>query len=259
MQISFVSCVNDFDVYKACVTASVLNQHEKVATELIPISNTSSSYPLAATALNRGLNDAKGNIVVFCHQDVIFPSCWLTKLVDQISIVERKYKNWGVLGTYGVALNGSYVGHVVDPRGHRRQGSLPRIVQSLDEHCLIIRKDSGLHFDEGLGGFHFYGADLCLQAMVKGVPNFAIDACVKHLSRGKVDDSFYCLAEKLCDKWRHKKCPLAVIQTTCGVFRVKYGFKGKLAYTFSEGRRKFRKLCKRKFRKLLGRFSRDKL
>lgn len=250
MQISFVSCVNDFDIYKSCVTASVLNQHKNVATELIPIDNTSSNLS-AAAALNRGLNDAKGNIVVFCHQDVIFPSYWLAKLVDQIPIVERKCKNWGVLGTYGVALNGSYAGHVVDPHGHRRQGSLPRMVQSLDEHCLIIRKDSGLHFDEGLGGFHFYGADLCLQAMVKGLPNFAIDACVQHLSGGKVDDSFYDLAKKLSGKWRHKKCPLAVIQTTCGIFRVKYGIKGKLAYTFSKGRRKFRRL--------LGRFSGNRL
>ena len=85
MQISFASCVNNFDVYKACVTTSVLNQHENVATELIPIINTSSNLS-AAAALNRGLNDVKGNIVVFCHQDIILPSCWLTKLVNQISI-----------------------------------------------------------------------------------------------------------------------------------------------------------------------------
>lgn len=241
MQISFISCVNDFDIYKACVTASVPNQHENVATELIPIDNTSSNLS-AAAALNQGLNDAKGDIVVFCHQDVKFSKNWLDKLTKQISIVESKEKNWGILGSYGVDVKGRFVGNVVDPHNSPPSRKLPVQVQSLDEHCLIIRKNSRLCFDEELGGFHFYGADICLQARQKGMKCYAIDACVEHLSGGKEDANFYLMAEKFCRKWKNIPTAPDIIETTCGVFKIKKGIISNLMYLLVVLRRK---ICRR--------------
>lgn len=240
MRISFVSCVNDFAIYDTCVAISLRNQQEKVETELIPIDNTSSNLS-AAAALNWGLNKAKGDIVVFCHQDVIFPPYWLSKLLEQISVVEEKFENWGVLGTFGVAMNGKFVGNVVDPHNSAPSKKLPIRVQSLDEHCLIIRKDSGLRFDEELDGFHFYGTDLCLQALAKGMSNFAIDACVEHLSAGKMDMSFYQLARKLCQKWNNADCSMSIIETTCGIFRIKEGLKARVLCCLAKGKRSWRR------------------
>ena len=180
-------------------------------------------------------------MVVFCHQDVEFLEKWTEKLFEQISIVEKTHKSWGVLGTFGVAKNGMFAGHIIDPSGHFHCLPLPAEVQSLDEHCLIMRKHSGLTFDEQLGGFHLYGADICLQASAKGLINFAIDACVQHLSSGKADTNFYEAADKLYQKWRYKNPPLAVIETTCKMCRVKAGLKGMVAYRIARLKRRRRR------------------
>jgi glycosyltransferase involved in cell wall biosynthesis len=56
----------------------------------------------ASHALNIGLEKAKGDIVVFCHQDVIFYKEWIDMLYERIRELEAKDKNWGVLGTAGI-------------------------------------------------------------------------------------------------------------------------------------------------------------
>jgi 2-polyprenyl-3-methyl-5-hydroxy-6-metoxy-1,4-benzoquinol methylase len=146
-------------------------------------------------------------------------------LCSQIDIVEKSCKEWGVLGLFGITLCGSYGGHVIDLQGHSRFLPLPQKVQSLDEICLIIRRDSSLKFDENIGGFHFYGGDLCLEAEVKGFTNFAIDACVKHLGQGKMDAEFWRTERRLSNKWRHRNSPRRVLITTCAFVRVQRGVK----------------------------------
>jgi GT2 family glycosyltransferase len=216
--------------------------------ELIPIDNTSNTLS-AHEALNQGLKKATGEIVVFCHQDVKFPQGWIEKLLEQIVIVERTHKNWGVLGTFGIAKDGSPAGHIIDCGVHFYCPPLPVEAQSLDEHCLIIRKGSGLEFDENLGGFHLYGADICLEAMTKGLTNFAIDTCLEHLSLGrKLDQSFYDAMNRLYIKWRNKNPPLYVIETTCKVCRLQPGLRGQIAYRIARFKRKRKR---KKIRKLL--------
>jgi len=234
---SVVSCVNDFQRYNSCVRSSFEEEQRTGTVELIPVDNISNRLS-APAALNCGLKRTAGRIIVFCHQDVIFPQGWIGRLYEQISIVEKTHKNWGVLGTFGVAKNGMLAGHIVDYCGVRFHcPPLPTPVQSLDELCLIVRKDSGLAFDEDLGGFHFYGADICLEALTKGLTNFAVDACVQHLGSGKIDVSFDEAASKLYKKWRKKKPPLSVIETTCKVCRLQSGLKGIIAYKIARSRR----------------------
>jgi 2-polyprenyl-3-methyl-5-hydroxy-6-metoxy-1,4-benzoquinol methylase len=223
-KISFVSCINDFDLYRECVERSLNNQTSNIEIELVPIDNTNSEWS-CPSALNRGLEKATGEIVVFCHQDIIFPSSWVDNLCSQIYLVEKSCKEWGVLGLFGITLCGSYSGHVIDLQGHSRFMPLPQKAQSLDELCLIIKKNSGLKFDERLGGFHFYGGDLCLEAEVKGFTNFAIDACVKHLGQGKSGADFRRMARRLSNKWRHRNSPRRVLITTCAFVRVQKGLK----------------------------------
>jgi hypothetical protein len=246
--ISVVSCVNDFEKYDSYVKASFREEEKSGTVELIAIDNTSNELS-APAALNQGLGNSAAEIIVFCHQDVIFPQGWIERLFEQISIVERTHKNWGVLGTFGVAKNGMFAGHIIDPSGHFHCLPLPAEVQSLDEHCLIIRRDSGLCFDEELGGFHFYGADICLEAMVNGLSNFAIDACVEHLSSGKADSDFLEATDKLYQKWKDRKPPLAVVQTTCKMCRLQGGLKGLIAYRIARFKRKRRRKRLRKLQK----------
>jgi hypothetical protein len=189
-----------------------------------------------------GLAKAAGEIIVFCHQDVVFPERWIRRLYEQISIIERTHKDWGVLGTFGIAKNGMLAGHIIDCSVHFHCRPLPTEVQSLDEHCLIVRKDTGLVFDEDLGGFHLYGADICLQALAKGLANFAIDAYVHHLSPGgKLDAGFHEIMNKLYQKWREKNPPLPVIQTTCKLCRLQSGLRGRIAYEIARTQKKRRR------------------
>ena len=239
-KISVISCVNDFKKYNSYVANSFTEENKNGVVELIAIDNTANTLSIPQ-ALNLGIKKSHGEINVFCHQDVIFPSNWIKTLLEQISVIEKTNKNWGVLGTFGVARNGMFAGHLIDPNGHFHCLPLPAQVQSLDEHCLIMRKDSGLIFDEELGGFHLYGADICLQAMTRGLSNYAIDACVEHLSPGKADADFIEAVDKLYQKWKNKKSPLTVIQTTCKMCRLRGGLTGIAAYKFARFKRRRRR------------------
>jgi len=248
-KISVVSCVNDFEKYNSCVRSSFREEQEEGTVELIPVDNTANGLS-APQALNQGLKKAGGRIVVFCHQDVTFPDEWTGKLLEQISIIENTHKNWGVLGTFGVAKSGMLAGHILDHGVRFHCPPLPAEVQSLDEHCLIMKSDSGLSFDEDIGGFHLYGADICIQAMAKGLINFAIDACLEHLSPGdKLGADFYEAMNRLYQKWRNRNAPLAIIETTCKLCRLQGGLAGRIAYEIGRHKRKRRRKKMRKLQK----------
>ncbi len=210
MTVSIVTCVNDFEVYNANIRDGAYAPR----TQLLPVDNTDNSMS-AAQALNIGIERAVHEIVVCCHQDVRFPAGWVDTLHRQIA--ENGDPEFGVLGTFGVDVAGHYAGNIKDPHNNPKLGDLPCKAQSLDEHCLIIRKSSGLRFDEELGGFHMYGADICLQAGCLGLKNYVIDACLEHLSGGQIDNAFQMLARKFANKW-YEKSPVRVLKTTCGIF-----------------------------------------
>lgn len=207
MTASIVTCVNDFEVYNANIREGVYAPR----TQLIPIDNTDNSMS-AAQALNIGIERATYETVVCCHQDVKFPDGWVDTL--HLQIMEIGGYDFGVLGTFGVDMVGGYAGNIKDPHNNPKLGDLPCLAQSLDEHCLIIRKASGLRFDEDLGGFHLYGTDICLEAACRGMKNYVIDAWLEHLSGGKVDEAFKATAEKFKEKWE-KRGLCGPVKTTC--------------------------------------------
>ncbi len=207
MTASIVTCVNDFEAYNA----NIRDGAYAPKTQLLPVDNTDNSMSVAQ-ALNLGIERAVHEIVVCCHQDVRFPIGWVDALHRQI--VEIGGYEFGVLGTFGIDLAGQYVGNIKDPHNNPKLGDLPCEAQTLDEHCLVIRQSSGLRFDEDLGGFHMYGADVCLQAAERGMKNYVIDAWLEHLSGGKVDDGFRAAADKFCDKWENRGLR-GWVKTTC--------------------------------------------
>ena len=211
MSVSIVTCVNDKDMYRR----NFVEQAFAPKTQLIPIYDAES----AAAGLNEGIERATFDTVVCCHQDVRFPAGWVDTLQRQTMEVDDI--NFGVLGTFGIDMQGGYAGNIKDPHNNPKLGELPCSAQTLDEHCLILRKSSGLRFDEELGGWHMYGADICLQAMIAGLKNYVIDAHLEHLSGGLIDKAFVEIGNAFCNKWRRLDCPLATVVTTCGRFPIK--------------------------------------
>jgi hypothetical protein len=164
MNWTVICAANNDQVLKSCL----LNSPDiRGASEVI----LQRGYNSAAAAYNSGLEKAKTDLVVFIHQDVYLPKGWIDSLqasLDRLSISDPK---WGVLGVWGgidaPGLPGyMYWTGVGGTAGEPFEGV--REVMSLDEVVLILRKSSGLWFDERLPGFHMYGTDICLEARRRG-------------------------------------------------------------------------------------------
>lgn len=54
----------------------------------------------------------------------------------------------------------------------------------MDEVVLVVRRSSGLQFDEALPGFHLYGTDICLQARKQGLKCYVVSDFCLHNSNG---------------------------------------------------------------------------
>ena len=114
------------------------------------------------------------------HQDVHLPDGWDQNLAEQIREAERRFGPIGVAGVYGASeviapadltqpLGVERIGWVVDRGLELRDGpELPAPVATLDELLLVVRRNSDLRFDAALG-LHLYGADICLQALERGL------------------------------------------------------------------------------------------
>lgn len=101
--------------------------------------------------------------------------------------MDESNPNWGVVGIYGITNSGLGVGYAYSTGLKRFVGAPlnhPIEVRTLDEIILIIRRSSGLRFDERLPGFHLYGTDICLQAEKKGMRNYVIPCFALHNSNG---------------------------------------------------------------------------
>lgn len=174
---TLVSTVNDTEILSANLLASpfLLKKHD---CQVVTLANFSS----AASAYNEGISRAENDLMVFAHQDVFFPASWLAQLGSALDYLERVDPNWGVIGCWGVTRTGETWGHLYSTG----QGVIgkpferPVEVQTLDELVLILRKPSGLKFDEKLPHFHLYGTDLCLSAAKRGLKCYAISAFCIH-------------------------------------------------------------------------------
>jgi hypothetical protein len=107
--------------------------------ELILLDNTGNNYRSAAEALNKGGRDAKGDYLMFAHQDVqLFSKDWLENVESRLRLLPN-------LGIAGVAGNLEMIKGLVSNLKHgeppRLAGNIeierPEKVQTLDE-CLIL-------------------------------------------------------------------------------------------------------------------------
>ncbi|MGD0792505.1 MAG: glycosyltransferase [Terriglobales bacterium] len=145
-------------------------------------------FQCAGKAYNSGINDARHDIIVFAHQDIYLPHDWKAQVEVALSQVARIDPGWGVLGVVGVAKENQDIrGHCYSTGLQRFVGetfSTPVEVRSLDEIVLLLRRSSGLMFDENLPGFHLYGTDICAQANARGMKSYVVPAFCIHNSNG---------------------------------------------------------------------------
>ncbi len=221
--------------------------------EIIALPNFNNEYSGCAEALNIGKDVANGKFCIYCHQDLEVPSNWLESIASHIRELDMSMV--GFLGMAGASkpndgpLSNSqgacYLSDVVNVgsgfeslANSYRRGLGKRVeVQTLDELCIIGRKNIQLRFDEKtFDHYHWYGADICLQALNVGLKNYAIDAECLHLSDGvsnfKKEDHQRKFMEgsiRLFNKWKAK---FSYFRTTTTSFSVP---KNEIQYLFVKG------------------------
>lgn len=174
------------------------------------------AHACASAAFNEAIHQAQGDILVFAHQDVYLPAEWKQNLDRAILRLEQLDPHWGVIGPVGVASDHEIRGHVYSTGLDDYVGeafSEPWEAVTLDELVLVLRRSSGLRFDEELPGFHLYGADICIEARRRGFHSYIVPAFCLHNSNGvaRLPHEFWQAYLHLRRKW-HDQLP---IQTCC--------------------------------------------
>lgn len=196
--VSCVTLVTDESLYQTSV-GTLVEQFPAGAVQVIPVYANQLGMN-AAQGLNHGIEQACAEWVICMHQDVLIPDGWWNRVQVELA----KYKAPGkvaVIGLVGATRRGELVGHILDPHGHGRWGRLPTEVVSIDEHVIVVRKDSPVRFDPANPGFHVYGTDIAMQARQHGCQTIVIDAPVVHLSGGEIDPMFASASQWLLSKW----------------------------------------------------------
>jgi len=166
-------------VLRANLLSSLRRQDAKY--ELILVDNTKGTFKSLPEALNYGGSKAKGEYLMFVHQDVeLMGGDWLRRAEELLASIN----DLGVAGVAGVDFNGNPVGFIID-RG-KFWGSpikTPKPVMTLDEQLIIIprRVFSDVKFHEGFK-WHSWGADMCLRVCSLGLKAYVLPLPVSHNS-----------------------------------------------------------------------------
>lgn len=207
---TFVVAVNDRHIFEHNFRASPC-VHSEHGHELL----IQQGFTSAPKAYNDALRRSSNDLVVFCHQDVYLPERWLSDLGRALDYLALHDPTWGVVGCSGITREHQHWRFLYSS-GLGVSGApfeYPRQVQTLDEIVLVIRRSSGLRFDERLPSYHLYGTDICLSASRQGMNNYAISAfCIHNTCQLLVlPPDFYRCCEYIKRNW----ADCLPIQTTC--------------------------------------------
>lgn len=208
--LTFIILVNDEEIFKNNLLASPVLL-DKENSEIIAQRGFSS----AATGYNAAIEAARNDLLILAHQDIFFPTAWYSDLRTALEYMEKHDPEWGVLGCYGTTKENQRWGYLYSTKlgiiGEPLKRPMP--VQTLDEVVLVIRKSSGLHFNESLQHFHLYGTDICLAAADRGRKCYAISAfCIHNTNYVSIlPKEFYQCYNQIKARW-YKYLP---IQTPC--------------------------------------------
>ena len=236
--ISIVCVFNNVELLERRLLDSLRTQTARH--EVMTVDNRHNRFTNAASALNWGAAQAKGEWVLFAHQDVEFLSSdWLLKAENTL----ESLRSVGWVGVAGSTTDGAHRGFLRN--GAALQG-LPFKraveVQTLDELLLIHRRESRerKYFDELVPGWHAYGVECCCNALRKGEKNYVLSLPVWHDSPGT---NLAGLEEAHQYVWRKHGAALGKIHTSCGVLQgSRPGSEGRASDYFSRAIRRIRNL-----------------
>jgi len=172
--------------------------------EVIEIINNGESL---TKCYNRGLKQAKNDIVVFCHDDITIETKQWGKKLKRLYDNNEEYGILGVAGSKFLPESGQWwakrkkmygrVKHTSDGKSWLSAYS-PDINNDIEDVVVVdgvffsihkgrIKKD----FDESVEGFHFYDVDFCFQNYLDGVKvGVHTNLRVNHQSVGQTNEQW---------------------------------------------------------------------
>lgn len=231
---TIASLINDHAQLEAMHSSFHTGGFDDDDCEYMYIDNTVGEQVCAYSGLNALLNEARGRHVILCHQDVRLLSDARNELDMRLAELEDFDPNWALAGNAGGVAVGQLAVRITDPHGaNQKVGTFPARVISLDENFIVVRREARVGFSNNLSGFHFYGADICMNAATAGWNAYVIDFHIAHLSAGKKDDNFTKSQEAFGAKWSKALAP-RWMQTTCALLHLTGNPLGQLAGRYAE-------------------------
>lgn len=200
--ISIVVCSINESFYRNLVDSIKNTIGENLVWEIVKIDNNIFKYSLSE-AYNLGAKNAKFNIIVFVHEDVVFRTFdWGFELINNFSILD----NPGFLGIAGSNYQSFFPNDWWCPLVEKRffnyiqsdknntfcsvykcsyNNSFEQVV-CLDGVFLACKKEVILDilFDEDIKGFHGYDVSACIRMSIKYKNYFINNILIEHFSLG---------------------------------------------------------------------------
>lgn len=220
IRFSIGTLVNDRAQYEQMRSSFKAGGFDAPTCEYLFIDNTGVEQTCAYRGLNAILNAARGRHVILCHQDVRLLRDTRDTLVARLTELSAHDPDWALAGNAGGVSPGTLAIRITDPHGaDQHVGQLPARAMSLDENFIVVRRDARIGFSQDLSGFHFYGADICLNADIMGFSAYVVDFHLVHLSGGRKNLAFEEMEAAFRAKWSRALAP-RWMQTTCSLLRL---------------------------------------
>lgn len=191
--------------------------------ELIVVDNSQKKYSIFS-AYNEGVKHAKGDLLCFMHEDIIYRNNNWGKSLESYFMQYNKVGMVGVAGTHylpampaawwdteirsgqllqGSVINGEY--KVIGKDEWLEYKHIPTLVVSVDGLWMCFRRrlfDLIRWDDISFIGFHGYDTDISLQVWNSGYEvHIFWDVLIEHMSAGNAQLDFYKSLDVLYNKW----------------------------------------------------------
>jgi len=170
---------------------------------------------------NRALKESSNDIIVFCHDDIIFDTKNWGKKLLKVMIKNPEYGIVGIAGSRELPSSAKWwenPNHMYGQVFHQKDGKRwlskysPKKPLFLDNVVLVdglffavdkrlIKED----FDESVKGFHFYDVDFSFRNYIAGVKiGVTSDIDVTHLSIGETNEQWEVNRKEFAEKYKDK-------------------------------------------------------
>ena len=134
---SFATLVTREDEYDAMVESALAKGFSTDSCEFLFLNNTVGNALSAFKGLNRLMQEARGEYIILCHQDIRFTDDDADALRLRLAALSALDPNWAVAGNAGGVAPGQLAIRITDPHGKGTcKGNYPVRVQSVDENFI---------------------------------------------------------------------------------------------------------------------------